>query len=161
MNSNLRSRWPSLPGPCSGQWPCKGCTLKPSRKPTVSPRPNWSMPRPEPLPRLSRLRKRLPVLACSALVAEGLLQSRGRRLPSVWPSPSGTAWRRRRHSTTRKPGRTLRRSVTRQSRQYGGTSSKPRIRPFPGVAAGTRSHTKNWQQLRLPRPPHWAASSRD
>ena len=112
------------------------------------------------IPRLSGLRKRLPVLAISARLAEGLLQSRGRRLPSVWPSPSGTAWSRRRHSTTRKPGRTLRRSVTRRSRQYGGTSSKPELGPSRAWlrhAVGTH----NWQQLRLPRPPHRAASTRD
>jgi hypothetical protein len=68
--------------------------------------------------------------------------------PRVWPSPSGTAWSRRRHSTTRKPGKTLRRSVKRQSRQHSGTSSKLRSRPFPPGqhAVGTQ----NWQHLRLP-----------
>ena len=63
----------------------------------------------------------------------------GRRLPSVLASPSGTAWSRRRHSTTRKPTRTLRRSVTRLSRQYGGTSSKPGIKAHSGEMESERA----------------------
>ena len=80
---------------------------------------------------LQREKKQTPplkepaVAARSTLVAEGLSPWRAWRLPSVSPSPSGTAWSRRRHFTTRQPGRTLRRNVTRQSRRSGGTPSKP------------------------------------
>jgi len=41
------------------------------------------------------------------------------------PLPSGIASSRQRHFTSRQPGRTLPRSVTRRSRPYGGTRSKP------------------------------------
>ena len=81
-----------------------------------------------------------------------IVATRG-RLPSALALTSGTAWSRRRHSTTRKPTRTLRRSVIRLSRQYGGTLSKPGIRLLLGLAPARG-------QLRLPRPPNEAASSR-
>src|SRR3954468_14501243 len=57
---------------------------------------------------------------------DALFKSRVGRLRRVRPSSNGTAWMTQWHSTTRKPGRTLRRSVTNQLGSYGGTSSKPK-----------------------------------
>ena len=103
----------------------KACTLKSSRKPTVSANSKCStlQPRSRSYP-LSRLRNKLPVVEIFVLGVK-LLQARGRQLPSVWLSPSGIAWRRRRHFISQSPGMTLRRSVKRPTRQCGGTLLKP------------------------------------
>jgi len=53
------------------------------------------------------------VAAASTLPGEGQSHSRA-RLPSGWPSSSGTAWNRRRPSSAQRPSETLRRSATRR-----------------------------------------------
>ena len=95
---------------------CKGCTLKPSRKPTLSAR----------LETLDAAAQTpfFVLLSGAAQKAAGgghNLRTAGGKVvaleeapayQNVWPSPSGTAWRRRRHFITRKPGRTWCPSIT-------------------------------------------------
>jgi hypothetical protein len=48
----------------------------------------------------------------------------------MWPLSSGIAWMTRLPFISQKPGQTWRPSVTNRKRQYGGTWSRSKSRPF-------------------------------
>src|SRR5262249_60346584 len=57
----------------------------------------------------------------------------------MWQSSSGTAWTTRWHFINRKPGRTLRPSVTKVRKHFGGTSSRSRSKLIAPPGRGDKS----------------------